>query len=1045
MALLKNSDFIDPNFFLDFIAEAKKAEETLNALEKALNNVLDVSARIAEMTPLDNFANIQSLSKALATYAEAEQKLFKVQAEKLKLEMQIEKARAQALKSEQEAIKLAIQQEKLTQQQIKSEKQARQEKEKATKATKESTEATDEELKAKIKERLEAKERAAQLKDLVIIEKSEATSLEYLAAKIRMLQRERAKLDLSTQEGQDRVAAINKEIDDNNALITENLDKQSKQTRNVGNYTESINKAIESNEAFNRVLASLNEATGGLIDRLASLTEGTEDSEEAAESAGKGWKKLNTILKASIIGTIVAAVGAITKSFTDSREGSIWFEVKLQQLSKTVTTLGSALWKWIGGVGAWFKKFHLQGELMRVTFSNLGSILRGKTVPELEALKQKINENEKAIDEGMDAFDNFGDTVAEVADDIKTLREQQEYLNDEMAVIGVEIAKLAGEEEALQLTAEDTTKSYEEQTEAQKAALKVIEQRVKLEQQLAEKQLDLAVLAVKIDLKTQKAAKGVTDAEIRSLAILKNKDLQLKISAEAAQGLGEAVARVQELKNASTIATMEGEKTLHEIARDQWERELDFTLEIADAVKTVNEVRIAENKISLEEQAKTIKETRQLMDASFANQIKQAEEFTGKRLELEKLVKIDDEEVIRKKLKIAKFDDIVAGRLLEIIRERKLAVQDLEDLDNAVAERIRARDARALKAANDLAETEREIEITKAAERSAAADKALEDQDKFNELVLIKAKAAAATLLELQIADELTKRDVLLDNAQLIEDERRKIIAESEEKIRLLKADAAAKTADQTEKLNKKSLEDEAELLQKGAEVLDAFVKAQFDKRLELIDRNIQASADRQKQLEEAASKGVESVTENLAFEEKKQAELQAQRAAEVERQKKIELGLTALKVYASKIAAGDKNALGSTITDVSLLTAFVQSLPAAWEGTNDKTVGEVFGAPHMPGRDGYIVRVDKSETILDPERTKAYHAQLRADNVPRGTLSAEGPKVVKKLECIEQAILNQPVYLGRDYSATEKAIIDTIECRHKIIRNHAKRGGLFS
>jgi RNase H-fold protein (predicted Holliday junction resolvase) len=45
----------------------------------------------------------------------------------------------------------------------------------------------------------------------------------------------------------------------------------------------------------------------------------------------------------------------------------------------------------------------------------------------------------------------------------------------------------------------------------------------------------------------------------------------------------------------------------------------------------------------------------------------------------------------------------------------------------------------------------------------------------------------------------------------------------------------------------------------------------------------------------------------------------------------------------------------------------------------------------------------------------------------------------------IKNIIDGKPVYMGRDYAATEKAIIDIIEKRNLIIRNHKKTRGLFT
>ena len=51
---------------------------------------------------------------------------------------------------------------------------------------------------------------------------------------------------------------------------------------------------------------------------------------------------------------------------------------------------------------------------------------------------------------------------------------------------------------------------------------------------------------------------------------------------------------------------------------------------------------------------------------------------------------------------------------------------------------------------------------------------------------------------------------------------------------------------------------------------------------------------------------------------------------------------------------------------------------------------------------------------------------------------------MIKKFDEVTNAIQSQPVYLGRDYNATERAIIDTVITKGRIERNHKKVGGIW-
>ena len=96
---------------------------------------------------------------------------------------------------------------------------------------------------------------------------------------------------------------------------------------------------------------------------------------------------------------------------------------------------------------------------------------------------------------------------------------------------------------------------------------------------------------------------------------------------------------------------------------------------------------------------------------------------------------------------------------------------------------------------------------------------------------------------------------------------------------------------------------------------------------------------------------------------QKREAQIRADKEKELQRQKTIEAGLAAFKVFAAKTEAGDTNALGSTITDLTALSAFIASLQGFYEGTEN--IGQSLGKPQLSGKDGHIVRVDGGERVI--------------------------------------------------------------------------------
>ncbi|MBM5783131.1 MAG: hypothetical protein FJ368_06925, partial [Pelagibacterales bacterium] len=129
----------------------------------------------------------------------------------------------------------------------------------------------------------------------VKMEQAEAGSIDQLRAKVALLTIERNKLKGTTEEEIKLRDALNKQIDEHNELIEKNVDVLTQQKMNVGNYTDSIRKAIEG-------LSGNNQALGLLVT-------GWEKANSALTGATNIFSNLKAefqAVKASIIANTVA-------------------------------------------------------------------------------------------------------------------------------------------------------------------------------------------------------------------------------------------------------------------------------------------------------------------------------------------------------------------------------------------------------------------------------------------------------------------------------------------------------------------------------------------------------------------------------------------------------------------------------------------------------------------------------------------------------------------------------------------------------------------
>jgi tape measure domain-containing protein len=142
----------------------------------------------------------------------------------------------------------------------------------------------------------------------------------------------------------------------------------------------------------------------------------------------------------------------------------------------------------------------------------------------------------------------------------------------------------------------------------------------------------------------------------------------------------------------------------------------------------------------------------------------------------------------------------------------------------------------------------------------------------------------------------------------------------------------------------------------------------QSEKRLEQLGLNLDKVKEKQSMLTQLAVNGNIEATQSLALNEKEQARIQKNIEKEQRRIEMLKLAQSVYSTYASYASNPEiKNPLTKTVTDMTVLSQFVKSLPTFYKGT-ETDVKTALGNPDLQGKDGYIVRVDGSEKILNPK-----------------------------------------------------------------------------
>jgi len=227
------------------------------------------------------------------------------------------------------------------------------------------------------------------------------------------------------------------------------------------------------------------------------------------------------------------------------------------------------------------------------------------------------------------------------------------------------------------------------------------------------------------------------------------------------------------------------------------------------------------------------------------------------------------------------------------------------------------------------------------------------------------------------------------------------------------------------------------------------------------LDRTIANSQRQQQTLALLAQNGVDNAKESLAAEQKIQADAEAKRAELQKKKERTEFAMTVLKMTTANLEAnqGDPaKALIDTGVQVGALIALIQGLPSFFVGTEDTGSGG-----GLDGKGGFLSVLHPNERVMTAEQNamigdisnkeaakvlSMYNAGLmpQVAYMPNYN-STQSSDVVKKLNDVEKAIkqIEIPVQSWA-YDATEKAIIERVETRNKVITNHIKpKAGIWS
>jgi hypothetical protein len=608
----------------------------------------------------------------------------------------------------------------------------------------------------KVKQQQASKEQAKLRKGFVAgqkVAKGLSGSYNDLVLETNLLRQRLKDLPNAFDETNEEANELKRQIKDNTDQLKEFDKELGDNFRNVGNYTDAIKEAFAGTNVFGTAIQNVGnfyERFTGVVNVAKNATNSFSNAQKAGAVSSNLFSKSLKFLKIALIST---GIGAI------------------------VVLLGSLV--------AFFTKSKDGSDKFSVALAYLGGIVDGltKAFSALGGFLIDIfTDPENAVNNFTDSIENATESASRAV----KIKELEIAMKDLTIQTKLATAEFEYQANVLQLFSEDATLSLADQKQA---TLDLIEARRRLNQVRVEQtKAELELAQTKFE-----QAKGTNEER------------------EAEEALTEARLNSIKAGQEQSLFELEASKTLRQIKSDQIEQELDFLIDGFDNQKTINERRIKDETLTEEERRKLLEETKRLSDKSFNEQIAILQTVAKEQINANDLINESDSKLFFEKAQRLGLSEILTNRLLEIVRERRIAEQDLAEATIEFEKSI----------------TKNQEEEQKKRQKSnedyfkEATERLQRDQEAKVELQKLNAGEDQALLEEAL----KTERDLKLENDDLTANERLLIEAEYQEKIN---------------ELGNKAVEDEKARAQARNEIYQSFFETAGGALSEfIIDQNV--------------------------------------------------------------------------------------------------------------------------------------------------------------------------------------------------------------
>jgi hypothetical protein len=544
-----------------------------------------------------------------------------------------------------------------------------------------------------------------------------------------------------------------------------------------------------------------------------------------------------------------------------------------------------------------------------------------------EELYSAMIDTETGMDRTAKATTNFGDKLGDAVDGQVELTKRIIAFEKAIRPMELRIASLNGLIEEQQVIAGDSTRSFQELEDAvlKAQALQVSKSRISIT--IAKE--ELAIIQQRIALNKQGSSPELLNQET------------------------EALVKLKEAQSEFYIETLENEKELRQIKQDRLERDLDILIDGFDNQKTINERIIANDKETLAIRSGLLEQTKALADESFKGQKDVLDNLSNAGIDVDSLLGLDATE-LQKQIRLLEQSEIIEGRTLEVVRERRMVLLDLKE----ATEDLQETNNEASELQSDILSQEKalsELIISDNKDKSKVLED-LESDRLNNEIELLRNKLTQVkegSLEELQLKQEL--------NDALLKLEENKISKEKE-----LNDKAKKEQAEKDKKELERQAEQRAKLLKNVGDAVQGFTDkfiSDADKRIAKIDEEINKQQEQATRLQALADNGNIKAEQSLAEQNNLLAESELEKAEIEQRKQNIEMISGVILGYNSALENGatPQEALREAFLGTAGIKAFVSALPTFFDGT-ENTGAQGYG---VDGKGGFNAILHPHERVI--------------------------------------------------------------------------------